>query len=338
MLITGISGQDGAYLAARLLARGDSVIGTRRPGSVDASLWRLRELDIAEHAQLRLVELDTADADACRALVAGVQPFALFHLAAQSRVGESFRDPQASLRANAHSTLNLLEAIHTVSPATRFVLASSAELYGDAQASPQAETTPFAPRNPYAIAKHLAHMTTQSYRDTQGLHASCAILFNHESPLRDADFVTRKIAAAAVRLAGGEGAPLELGNLDARRDFGYAPEYVAVMTAMVEQMRGDDYVLATGVDVSIREFATLAFAATGVALTWRGSGVEAQAIDAHGRVMVQVNAALFRPVEAAVLVGDATKARARLGFAPATSVAELARLMVVAEAHRRSGS
>jgi GDPmannose 4,6-dehydratase len=336
IVITGVSGQDGAYLAAQLLARGDRVIGTRRPGSADASLWRLRELGIDGHAALRLADLDTGDADACRALVAAEQPFALLHLAAQSRVGESFRDPHASLRANAHSTLNLLEAIHATSSATRFVLASSAEIYGDAQESPQTETTPFAPRNPYAVAKHLAHATTQSYRDSQGLHASCAILFNHESPLRDADFVTRKIAAAAVRLACGEGVPLELGNLDARRDFGYAPEYVAMMLAMTQQARGDDYVLATGVATSIREFATLAFAAAGLTLDWRGSGSHAHAVDAQGRVLVSVNAELFRPTDAAVLVGDATKARTRLGFTPATPVAELARLMVVAEAQRRA--
>src|SRR5450755_1144194 len=199
-LITGVSGQDGAYLAAQSLACGDQVVGARRPGSGADSLWRLRELDIVDHPSVRLVELDITDSAACHALLRAVQPFALFHLAGQSRVAESFRDPLTSARVNAMGTLHLLDAVRRESPQTRFVLASTAELFGDAQTFPQNEATPFAPRNPYAVAKQFAHSMTQSYRASFGLHASCAIAFNHESPLRDADFVTRKIAAAAVRL------------------------------------------------------------------------------------------------------------------------------------------
>ena len=333
-LITGISGQDGAYLAAQLLERGDSVVGTRRLGVDDAAPWRLRELGIAAHPRLRLVSLDLADAQACRMLLTELQPTALFHLAAQSRVAESFRDPEASMQANGQSTLNLLEALRTGSPQTHFVLASSAELFGKAPHSPQSERTPFAPRNPYAVAKHFAHAATQDYRVRHGLHASCAILFNHESPLRDADFVTRKIAAAAVRLARGGDAPLALGNLDAQRDFGFAPEYVSALDAMARQPKADDYILATGVATSIREFAELAFAAVGIALAWRDAGVAEHARDVHGRVMVVVDPALFRALDAAVLVGDAGKARAVFGFAPRTGVAELARLMVAAEQRR----
>lgn len=334
-LITGVSGQDGAYLAAHLLAQGAAVTGTRRPGAHDDSLWRLRELGIAAHPRLRLATLDLDDAEGCHALLAALQPTALFHLAAQSRVAESLRDPEASLRANGQGALNLLEAARTASPQTHFVLASTAEIFGDAAHSPQTETTPCAPRSPYAVAKHFAHAATQDYRATHGLHASCAILFNHESPLRDADFVTRKIAAAAVRLArNAADAPLALGNLAARRDFGYAPEFVTAIAAMAAQAQGDDYVLATGVATSIRDFADLAFAAAGIALNWRGSGVEEHALDARGRVMVTVDPALFRAVDTAQLVGDAAKARARLGFAPRTSVAELARLMVAAEQRR----
>jgi len=334
-LITGISGQDGAYLAALLLAQGATVTGTRRPGARDESLWRLRELGIAAHPRLRLATLDLEDAHGCHALLAEAQPSALFHLAAQSRVAESLRDPEASMRANGQGTLNLLEAVRTAAPRTHFVLASSAEIFGDAPHSPQHEQTPCAPRSPYAVAKHFAHVATQDYRVRHGLHASCAILFNHESPLRDADFVSRKIAAAAVRLArDAVQAPLALGNLAARRDFGYAPEYVAALAAMAAQPQADDYVLATGIATSIREFATLAFAAAGIALDWRGSGVEECAWDAQGRRMVTVDPALFRAIDSAQLVGDASKARARLGFAPRTGVAELARLMVAAEQRR----
>lgn len=337
VLVTGVSGQDGAYLAAQALARGDAVVGTRRPGAGDESAWRLRELGIAGHAQLRLLDLDITDAAACRAVLRTMQPFALFHLAGQSRVAESFRDPLASVRANGLGTLHLLEAVRAESPHTRFVLASTAELFGDPQTFPQNEATPFAPRNPYAVTKQFAHAMTQAYRVSFGLHASCAIAFNHESPLRDADFVTRKIAIAAVRLARAAGEPLTLGNLQARRDFGYAPEYVAAMLAMAEQAQADDYVLATGVATSIRQFVDLAFAAAGIALDWRGSGADEHAVDRqNGRTLVAVHADFFRPLDAGILVGDAARARARLGFAATTDVAALARLMVAAEQRRLS--
>jgi GDPmannose 4,6-dehydratase len=334
-LITGISGQDGAWLAAQLLARGDSVVGTRRTGSGDESLWRLRELGIADHARLQLVALDITDVAACRDLVRATRPFALFHFAGQSSVAESFRDPVAGAHANALGCLHLLDAVRNESPDTRFVLASTAELFGDAQAVPQDETTPFAPRNPYAVAKQFAHAMTQSYRASYGVHASCAILFNHESPLRSAEFVTRKIAAAAVRLARDDGESLLLGNLQARRDFGYAPEYVAAMLAMAEQAQPDDYVLATGVATSIREFTHLAFAAAGIALDWHGADMNEHAVDRrNGKTLVAVRAELFRPLDAATLVGDAAKARMRLGFSPSTDVAALAKLMVETELRR----
>ena len=334
-LITGIGGQDGPYLAVQLLSRGDHVVGTRRARGGDESLWRLRELGIADHPQLRLVELDITDAVACRDLVGATQPSALFHLAGQSGVAESFRQPVASAQTNALGSLHLLEAVRTESAQTRFLLASTAELFGDPRIVPQNETTAFAPRNPYAVAKHFAHAMTQTYRAGYGLHASCAILFNHESPLRAADFVTRKIAAAAARLARAGGEPLQLGNLQARRDFGYAPEYVNAMLTMTEQPQPDDYVLATGVATSIREFAELAFAAAGIALDWRGEGMHERAVDRrNGNTLIAVSAEFFRPVDAAVLVGDAAKARTRLGFSPSTDVAALAGLMVRAELRR----
>jgi GDPmannose 4,6-dehydratase len=334
-LITGVTGQDGAYLAARLLASGADVIGTRRPGGSDAGLWRLHELRIATHPRLRLVSVDITDAAACSTLVQQSRPGVLFHLAGQSRVADSLRDPQASMAANGQGTINLLQAVRNASPPTRFVLASSAELFGHATQTPQTEATPFAPLSPYALSKQVAHAATQAQRMQHGLHASCAILFNHESPLRDAAFVTRKIAAAAVRLARDpKAAPLALGNLAAQRDFGYAPEYVAAMPAMAAREHADDYVLATGVATSIRTFADLAFAAAGVTLRWHGADVDEHATDNQGRVLVTVDPALFRRVDAPVLVGDAAKARAQLGFAPRTGVAELAQLMVAAELHR----
>jgi GDPmannose 4,6-dehydratase len=333
--ITGISGQDGAYLAAQLLARGDTVIGTRRPGMQDASLWRLHELHIADHPQLRLIELDIESADACETFLRATQPHSLFHFAGQSRVSESFRDPLASVRANGFATLNLLEAMRTASVQTRFVLASTAELFGDPRTSPQNEDTPFAPHNPYAIAKKFAHEMTRNYRNTYGLHASCAILFNHESPLRGADFVSRKIAAAVAQMAKGESEPLALGNLAACRDFGYAPEYVAAIASMMEQESADDYVLATGIATSIREFVDFAFASVDITLTWRGAGQDEHAIDTRsGRIVVLVNAEFFRPLDAAVLVGDATRARKRLAFSPRTDAGMLARLMVESELRR----
>jgi GDPmannose 4,6-dehydratase len=334
-LITGICGQDGALLAAQWLERGDSVVGARNPGRGGESLWRLRELGIVGHPRLRLLDLDIVDAQACRSVVADVRPFALFHFAAQSRVSQSFRDPVASARINGMGALHLLEAVRLESAHTRFVLASTGEVFGDAPSGACNEASPLAPRNPYAVAKQFAQAMAQNYRAGYGLHGSCAILFNHESPLRDADFVTRKIAAAAVRLARGEGEALALGNLAARRDFGYAPEYVAAMMSMADQAQAADYVLATGIATSIREFAHLAFSAAGIALDWQGQGSDECARDRNtGRSMIQVSAEFFRPLDAAVLVGDATKARSQLGFAPATNVRALAQLMVEAELRR----
>jgi GDPmannose 4,6-dehydratase len=335
-LITGICGQDGAYLASRLLGEGCGVIGTMRPNAAPTSSWRLKELGIVEHPRLQLRELDITDENATRALIADAKPSSLFHFAAQSSVAESFRDPLGSARINGLAALSVLEAVRRTSPTTRFVLASSAEIFGDTSSSPLDESTPFRPNSPYGAAKQFAHSSTVAYRASFGLHASCAILFNHESPLRDANFVSRKIAAAAARLAQTDGDALTLGNLDAQRDYGYAPEYVAAMAAMAEQDPPDDYVIATGIATSVREFATFAFEAAGFDLEWRGASAKESARDRKsGRVLVRVDPALLRPVDARALIGNAAKARATLKFAPQTSVAELARQMVEAEIQRR---
>lgn len=333
-LVTGISGQDGALLAAQLLAAGVDVVGTHRPGrAIDP--WRLHGLGIAAHPHLRLAALDTTDAAACAAMVEGTAPDALFHLAGQSRVAESFRDPRGSLAANGASTVNLLEALRAHAPATRFVLASSAEIFGSPQQAPQDEATPLAARTPYGVSKLLAHAAVGAWRASYGLHASSAILFNHESEWRDEAFVTRKISRAVARIALERANDVILGNLDARRDFGYAPDHVAAMVAMTGCETQGDYVLATGAGSSIRDFAGAAFAAAGIVLDWFGEGADEVGVE-HGsdRVRVRVDAALFRPVDAPLLVGDASKARRDLGFAPSLDLAGLARRMVEADLAR----
>ena len=337
-MITGISGQDGALLAAHLLAAGGDVVGTHRPGRTP-DLWRLLELDIHAHPRLRLIALDPADAVACAKSVAQVQPDAVFHLAGQSRVADSFRDPQASIAANGLSTVNLLEAVRAHAPRAHFVLASSAEIFGAPQHAPQHEDTPLAPRSPYGLSKLIAHAAVASWRASYGLRASSAILFNHESELRDIAFVTRKLSLGVARIALGHEQSIALGNLDARRDFGYAPDYVAAMAAMAVRECGNDYVLATGVAASIRDFATAAFTAAGIALDWSGAGVDEVAVERGiDRVRVRVDPALFRPIDAPLLVGDATRARRELRFAPTLDLAALARRMVEADLARESHS
>ncbi|MBO9661414.1 GDP-mannose 4,6-dehydratase [Dokdonella sp.] len=333
-LITGLGGQDGALLAAHLLRAGVDVIGTHRPQrAFDA--WRLRELGIDAHPRLRLAALDPTDAAACAELVAATQPQALFHLAGQSRVAESFRDPQASLVANGLSTVHLLDAVRAHAPAARLVLAASAEIFGVPTTAPQDEATPLAPQSPYGLSKLLAHAAVGSWRASYGLRASSAILFNHESEWRDEAFVTRKLSRAVARIALGRIDRVELGNLDARRDFGYAPDHVAAMAAMAARDAGADYVLATGVAMSVRDFATAAFAAAGIRIDWFGEGADEVGVE-HGsdRVRVRVDADLFRPVDAPLRVGDATKARRELGFAPSLDLAGLARRMVEADLAR----
>ncbi len=333
-LITGVGGQDGALLAAHLLARGVAVCGTHRPGRTFDG-WRLRELGITAHAQLQLVEFDPLDAQAGAALIARLQPDALFHLAGQSRVAESFRDPRGSVAANGASTLNLLEALRAHAPQARFVLASSAEIFGAPARTPQDETTPLGARSPYGVSKLLAHAAVGAWRASYGLHASSAILFNHESSLRDEAFVTRKISRAVARIARGLDREVVLGNLDARRDFGYAPDFVAAMAAMAQCETADDYVLATGHAASIREFADAAFAAVGIVLDWRGHGVDEHAVErGGGPLRVRVDGQLLRPFDAPLLVGDARKARQALGFAPSLDLAALARTMVEADLAR----
>lgn len=333
-LITGISGQDGALLAEHLLGLGVEVTGTHRPGSLP-DLWRLRGLGIAAHAKLRLRALDPRDAQACAGLVADLLPDALFHLAGQSRVADSFRDPRGSLEANGLGTVNLLEGVRAHSRGSHFVLAASAEIFGAPTHAPQDESTPLSARTPYGLSKLLAHAAVSTWRASFDLHASSAILFNHESEWRDEAFVTRKVSRGVARIALGRLDSIALGNLDARRDFGYAPDHVAAMAAMAARDTPADFVLATGHAASIREFADAAFAAVGIVLDWRGEGAAEIGVE-RGRdhVRVRVDASLLRPVDAPLLVGDATRARRELGFAPSLDLRALARRMVEADLAR----
>jgi GDPmannose 4,6-dehydratase len=332
-LITGAAGQDGAYLCRDLLAAGCEVHAGLRAGAGEADLWRLRELGLLGQPRLHLRALDVRDAAACAEAIRELRPQALYHLAAISSVARAAQDPLDSVASNGLGTLHLLEALRHHSPDTRFVLASSGEVFAAADA-PVSETSALQATHPYALSKLLAHAAVRTYRDSFDLHASAAVLFNHESPLRGSAFVTRKIAAAAAQRAAGQGDVLCLGNLDAQRDFGYAPDYVAALRRMAARDQPADFVLASGEIASIRHFATLAYAAAGIALEWRGQGLDEQAFDHAGALCIGVDAALLRRADAPLLRGNAARARAELAFAPDTGIARLAGLMVQAEQRR----
>ena len=337
-LITGINGQDGAWLAAHLLAEGITVIGTHRPTS-PAGNWRLQELGFVNHPNLHLRALDSSNVAACRGLLNEIEPQAIFHLAGQSRVADSFRDPLGSIHASGISTLNLLEAMRRETPDAHFVLAASAEIFGNPEKAPQDEETPLYAASPYGLSKLLAHSAMRSWRSSFGLAASSAILFNHESELRDEAFVTRKISLGVARILLGREEELALGNLDARRDFGYAPEYMAALAHMANRESGSDYVLATGHAASVREFASAAFAAIDMPIEWQGQGAAEIGHEIKsGKVRIRVDTRLLRPVDAPLLVGNAAKARELLGFDPRIELGELTRRMVEADLQReRSG-
>lgn len=336
-LVTGVSGQDGAYLARLLLDRGWDVVGTRRRSGT-ASLWRLEELGLLGHPRLTLGELDLADLPAAIRLLRDHRPQAVFNLAAQSFVGGSFAQPVATTETNALGPLHLLEAILLVDPSIRFYQASTSEMFGKVLASPQDESTPFHPRSPYGFSKLLGHWAAINYREAHGLFACSGILFNHESPLRGAEFVTRKLTLAAARIARGLQDDVELGNLDARRDWGFAGDYVEGMAAMLAADQPGDCVLATGRAATVRDFAGLAFAAAGIPLSWSGKGLAEVGHDAAGRVRVRVSPAHFRPSEVDLLVGSPALAARRLGWAPRVALEQLCAMMVEADLRRCASS
>jgi GDPmannose 4,6-dehydratase len=333
-LITGITGQDGAYLAAYLLGRGYRVYGTyRRTSSVN--FWRAEELGIARHPELRLVEHDLLELGSSIRLIEKARPAEIYNLAAQSFVGVSFDQPLTTAMITGLGATNLLEAIRLTDPTIRFYQASTSEMFGKARASPQNETTAFHPRSPYGVAKLYAHWMTVNYREAHGLFGVSGILFNHESPLRGREFVTRKVTDAVARIKLGKLDVLEIGNLDAWRDWGYAPDYVEGMWRMLQAPAPDSYVLATGRTHSVRQFIELAFRTAGTEIAWRGSGVDEAGIDtATGRQVVHVNPAFYRPAEVDRLVGNPEKARRELDWEPRTALEELCRMMVEADLAR----
>ena len=334
-LVTGVAGQDGALLASLLLTKGYRVVGTVRR-SAPADLWRLQELGIGEHERLSLRTLDLLETDNVLRVVGQVGPDEIYNLAAQSSVAASFDEPLQTLQAVGAAPLQLLEAIRRLDPKIRFLQASSAEMFGSPPSSPQDEDTPLAPRTPYGAAKAYAHWMAASYREAHSLFACSAILYNHESALRGREFVTRKITEGAARIRLGRLDCLQLGRLDARRDWGYAPEYVEAMHRMMQAPSPQTYVLATGRTTSIRDFAACAFRAAGIEIEFRGSGPDETAIDrASGRTVIRVDPALYRPVEAWQLVGNAARARAQLGWEPSMTVDRICSGMVEADLRRQ---
>jgi len=335
-LITGVTGQDGAYLAAYLLAKGYVVHGIKRRSS-SLNTQRVDHLYVDPHerdVQFFLHYGDLTDATNLIRIIQETQPTEIYNLAAQSHVQVSFETPEYTANADALGTLRLLEAIRILGlkDCTRFYQASTSEMFGKVQETPQRETTPFYPRSPYGAAKLYAYWITVNYREAYGFHASNGILFNHEGPTRGETFVTRKITRAVAAIEAGLEHRLYLGNLDARRDWGHARDYVDGMWRMLQQPTADDYVLATGEMHSVREFVELAFAAAGRGIAWRGKGVEEQGVDRRsGEVLVAVDPRYFRPTEVDLLLGDASKARDRLGWRHTVPFGELVREMVEAD-------
>lgn len=330
-IITGITGQDGAYLTQILLEKGYKVFGTyRRTSSVN--FWRLQELGVVTHPNLELVEFDLTDLSICIRLIEKAQPNEIYNLAAQSFVGVSFEQPITTAAITGIGAVNLLEAIRIVNPAIRFYQASTSEMFGKVQAIPQIESTPFYPRSPYGVAKLYAHWMTVNYRESYGIFGSSGILFNHESPLRGKEFVTRKITDAVARIQLGLQQNLELGNLDAKRDWGYAKEYVYGMWKMLQIDEPDTFVLATNRTESVRDFVTMAFKSIGRHIAWQGHGSNEIGVDdASGITLVRVNEKYYRPAEVDLLIGNADRAKNLLGWEPATELEELCSMMVAAD-------
>jgi GDPmannose 4,6-dehydratase len=335
-LITGVTGQDGAYLAQLLLSKGYRVHGIKRRSSSfnTGRIESIYEDPHAEHARFSLHYGDLTDATNLIRIVQETQPDEIYNLAAQSHVQVSFETPEYTANADGIGTLRLLEAIRVLGleKKTRFYQASTSELYGLVQEVPQRETTPFYPRSPYAVAKLYAYWIVVNYREAYGMHASNGILFNHESPLRGETFVTRKITRAAAAISLGRQDMLYLGNLDAKRDWGHAREYVRGMWLMCQQDEADDYVLATGETTPVRTFVEWAFADVGLNLEWKGQGIDEKGYCAKsGRLLVQVDPRYFRPTEVDLLIGDPSKAKQKLGWTHETSVRDLAHEMVQAD-------
>ncbi|MBN2855899.1 MAG: GDP-mannose 4,6-dehydratase [Halothiobacillaceae bacterium] len=333
-IITGITGQDGAYLTELLLDKGYTVYGTyRRTSSVN--FWRLEELGVAKHPNLHLVEYDLTDMGSAIRLLQTSGATEVYNLAAQSFVGVSFDQPIATAEMTGVGPLYLLEAIRIVNPAIRFYQASTSEMFGKVQAVPQCEDTPFYPRSPYGVAKLYAHWMTVNYRESYGIFGCSGILFNHESPLRGREFVTRKITDSFAKIKLGKLDVLELGNLDAKRDWGYAKDYVEGMWRILQADKPDTYVLATNRTETVRDFVTMAAKAAGFDLEFTGAAEHEVGVDrATGKTLVRINPKFYRPAEVELLIGNPAKALQDLGWAPTTTLEQLCTMMVEADIRR----
>jgi GDPmannose 4,6-dehydratase len=332
-LVTGITGQDGSYLAELLLAKGYEVYGmVRRSSSFNTGrIDHIYQDPHDDDVRLRLVYGDLADGSSLDQLVKTIRPDEIYNLGAQSHVRVSFDIPEYTSEITGLGCIRLLEAIRETDLKCRFYQASSSEMYGKAVEAPQTERTPFYPRSPYACAKAFAFTATRNYRESYGMFAVNGIMFNHESPRRGETFVTRKITRAAARIKAGLQESLYLGNLAARRDWGFAGDYVQAMWLMLQAPTADDYVIATGESHSVREFCELAFKLAGMPITWRGEGMQETGVDAAGHTRVKIDARYFRPAEVDLMQGDASFARQKLGWKPTVSFAELVRRMVEAD-------
>jgi GDPmannose 4,6-dehydratase len=330
--ITGVNGQDGAYLARLLLEKGDTVIGAVR-NIATANLARLDELGIA--GAIELVDFELLEFSNVLRVIERARVDEIYNLAAQSYVGRSFEQPVYTGQVDAIGVTAILEAVRTLGRGIRFYQASSSELFGKVREAVQTELTPFHPRSPYAVAKAYAHWITVNYRESYGMHAVCGILFNHESPLRGQGFVTRKITLGLARIKHRQLDVVELGNLDVRRDWGFAGDYADGIWRMMQREPAEDYVLAMGETHSIRDFAMLAGRQLGFDIEWRGKAEAEEGIDrASGRVVIRVNPQLFRPADVDVVCGDASKARTLLGWKPRASFADTVRMMAEADDRR----
>lgn len=333
-IITGITGQDGAYLAQLLLEKNYDVYGTyRRTASVN--FWRIEELEIDQHPNLHLIEYDLTDQSNSIRMVSEVMPDEIYNLAAQSFVGVSFDQPLATAHITGLGCVHLLEAIRIINPKIKFYQASTSEMFGLVQEIPQTETTPLYPRSPYGVAKLYAHWMVINYRESYNIFGASGILFNHESPLRGREFVTRKITDSVAKIKLGKLACIELGNMDAKRDWGYAKEYVEGMYLMLQAETPDTYVLATNRTETVRDFVTMAFKAVDIELAFEGEGEEEIAKNsATGEIVVKVNPKFYRPAEVELLIGNPEKAKKELGWEPKCSLEELCAMMVQEDLRR----